>query len=135
MRWVTTSQTEACSTQVIRWIARILPIPLVLFVVVMNLAPDPVTGELSRTVPIPQVVLALFFPGLYVFGWLVAWRREIPGGALLVLGIVLFNATIGLAHGAGRITTSLLVIGLIIAVPGLLFLWTGYRSRRREVQP
>jgi hypothetical protein len=131
MKWAMTNQTEARSIQIVRWIARLLPIPLVLFVVVMNLAPDPLTGELSRTVTIPQVVLALCFPGLYVVGWLVAWRREIAGGALMVLGIALFIATIALVHGADRITLSLLVIGLIIAVPGVLFLWTGYRSRRR----
>lgn len=103
MRWAITSQTEARSIQVIRWIARLLPIPLVLFVVAMNVAPDPVTGELSRTVSVPQVVLALSFPGLYVVDWLLAWRSEIPGDALMVLGIVLFSAPIGFAHGADRI--------------------------------
>lgn len=123
------AKTNTHSLQVVRWVARLWAVGVVLLVVVMNLAPDPVTGELGGTVTVQQVVLALLFPGIYIAGWLVTWWREIPGGVLMTLSFPLFAGYIALVHGAGRLQPALLVIGLIVVIPGLLFLLTGWLAR------
>ncbi len=102
-------------------------------VVVMNLAPDPVTGQLSGTVTVHQAVLALLFPGIYIAGWLLAWWREIAGGVLMAISFPLFAAYIALVHGAGQLAPAMLIVGLIVIVPGLLFMLTGYLSHNKEI--
>ncbi|MEZ4769833.1 MAG: hypothetical protein R2844_15550 [Caldilineales bacterium] len=121
--------TNIRSLQVVRWIARLWAVGVVVLVVVMNLAPDPVTGDLSGTVTLPQAVLALLFPGLYVAGWLLVWWREIAGGALMVVSFPLFAGYIAFVSSAGRFTGAMFVVGTIVIVPGLIFLFAGYRSR------
>lgn len=122
--------------QIIRWLARLLPVPLVLFVIIMNLAPDPVTGELSREISVQQVILALLFPGLYVAGWVLAWWRwERLGGVLMILSFPLFVGYIGLTSGVSRFRAIWLLMGLIFAAPGLLFLLASYLSQRKSMSP
>ena len=71
-----TEKTNTRGLQIVRWVARLWAVGVISLVVVMNLAPDPVAGELSSTVTIHQVALALLFPGLYIAGWLLAcWTR------------------------------------------------------------
>lgn len=124
-----TEKTNTRGLQIVRWVARLWAVGVISLVVVMNLAPDPVAGELSSTVTIHQVALALLFPGLYIVGWLVAWWREIAGGALMVLSFPLFIAYIALVQSAGRLTGAMVIVAVFVIVPGLLFLLTGYRSR------
>lgn len=126
------SQTNARFVHVLRWIARLLPIPLVLFVVVMNLPLGPVTGDLSRTVTARQVILALLFPGLYIVGWLLAWRREGLGGALMVLSFPLFAGFLLLTQGSWQSLALLAMMALVFAVPGALFLVCQYLSGQHE---
>lgn len=129
-------QTNPRLVRVLRWIARLLPVPFVLFVIIMNLAPDPVTGELSREVSIHQAILALLFPGLYVAGWLLAWWRwERLGGLLMILSFPLFAGYAALAFGPSRLRPSLLIMALPFAIPGVLFLLAAYLSRPKGTDP
>ena len=51
----------------------------------------------------------------------------------MVLSFPLFAAYIALVHGAERIKAPMLIVGLTIIVPGLLFVLAGYLSGNKEM--
>ena len=49
----------------------------------------------------PQDIIGLFlFPGVYSVGLLLAWRKELLGGSLSLLGMVAFYVWLGLMDGS-----------------------------------
>jgi hypothetical protein len=105
-------------TRVIRWVARIGTLVSLAVIILLSI------GQMPST--LAEWIGFVLYPGGICAGFLVAWWREGPGGALTVASLVAFYllhlATAGqFPPGWGW---------LILASPGFLFLWSWKRSRK-----
>ena len=110
-----------------RWIARILGLIVVLlFLWFLAYAGAEVIPSLAwgdpQGVPLFAVLVAA------VSGVLVAWRWELLGGLLALLGAVVIVVLVGL--GSTGTLLGAIVLALPLAVAGILYLGAYLRSRR-----
>lgn len=99
------------------WIARIsslIPILFLSYMIAGHLI-SPETG----TGPNPEEwLLLVFFPGSTLVGLLIAWKKAGLGGAINVLGIVVFHILSFSQNGKWNFTGMI----DITAIPGLIFI-------------
>ncbi|MEW6723588.1 MAG: hypothetical protein AB1331_01525 [Bacillota bacterium] len=74
----------------LRWLARVLSIPLVIIVVAMMSAPDP---HQVRPIILPEVIQLSLLAGSVTLGTLVGWWSERLGGIISAASLVLFCLT------------------------------------------
>jgi hypothetical protein len=114
-------------TKGIRWIARALGMLatglFLLFVVSSGASIFPTLSWVSpRGMPLLVVLVVT------VLGVLIAWRWEITGGAMAVLGACALSALVFWGAGRSRLSTSLM-ISLPFFTAGVLFLTCSWRTR------
>ena len=110
---------------ILRWTTRILGILIALLFIVFFL------GETDFSQP-PRVTTAetfmiLCIPIMLLIGILVAWKREVMGGMIIVMSILLFNIVAMISEGF----SFELEFGVFLSV-GLLFIICGVADRRLE---
>jgi hypothetical protein len=112
------------STQVIRWIARVWSIASIVLVLLF------IVIERDNPASTTEWIGFLFFPAGICAGMIAAWRMELMGGTMTIGSLAIFYAYC-------LATTGTLPNGLawlVFSVPGFLFLFAWFRSRRRPPQ-
>jgi len=116
------------TNRIVRWIARILAALMAAFIAFMfvgNAVTDGIGPLLNLTIRESLMMIAF----LIVFlGLILGWTREKLGGWLIVIGMVLFY----LFDFAFSGTFPRGAFFPLIALPGLLFLFTGYSPNTSE---
>lgn len=109
-----------------RWVARIWGFMLLLLALAQSF-PDP---HARANVPWQEYVSPIFLLGGAVLGWLIAWRWEGWGGMVMVCGW-LFGIIAARVYFEEWLPRNVLVlITLIFATPGILFLLCWWLSRK-----
>lgn len=121
----------------IRWVARIWSIPIIVFVVVFllgtlwsevtNAPPDPYAVEdITFADQLPPIFIAIGTLGLAL-----AWRWEKFGGIFSLVFTVGFYITLLIQGPLPTEIRTLIpyLLGLVLLIPGILFLVYGIRSR------
>ena len=124
------------SSKWIRRVARIWSIPIIVFVVVFllgtlwseitNAPPDPYAVEdITFTEQLPPIFIAVSTLGLAL-----AWRWEKMGGifSLVFTGIMYITLLIQGPLPTEFRTLTPYLLGLIVLIPGILFVISGFRS-------
>jgi hypothetical protein len=111
---------------IIRWIARILSIMSVAFLLIM-VVPQLLNPQQSKTLTFGEIVGLFFFPLGVCVGLIIAWKWEGQGGVIAVGSVICFHVTMLITGGSLDINP--FIEGL--AVPGVLFLICWFLSRRR----
>lgn len=106
---------------IFRWTARVLGIVLVGFMLILAIA-EGVPNPLTQPFVIQLGFLAL---ALVLSGLLLAWRWELPGGILSLVGWVLFVL-------AERIDWQHSLFFILLVLPSLLFLGSSFLRRDDE---
>jgi hypothetical protein len=122
-------QRDSRTVLTIRWMARLCAILAVVLIVAMQLVPDPATGTFAAPT-IEQAILALFMPGLLVVGFILAWRWETLGGALIIASFPLFVLAIWVLQGTWLPVGVVALMWLLLGLPGVLF-WLSAWLRNR----
>lgn len=116
----------------LRWSARIWSVVVLLVMLTVTFARSPNS-------PQPVSVgdkLMLAFNWLVVLGLAIAWRREGPGGALAVTGVVAHNLTHFFTRGSWYfIQPSGLIVTLFMLMPGAIFLLSWALSIQETSEP
>ena len=114
-------------TTLMRWTARTLGLLVSgLFGLFVIFEGSEICSALSWTSPqgMPLFVVLTLAAG----GVLVAWRKEMLGGAMAVMGAIAINTLVYLGAGRERLSTSLM-ISLPLFVAGILFVVCCRRTR------
>lgn len=111
----------------IKWIARFIGgLALVFFGVFIIGEGLPKWSETEDMQLKSMLMLLLFAAGGYVF----AWFREKEGGFVLTISGVLLGMNM-FYHGGANDATAALIFMLPFLVPGLLFLWIGFKKEKK----
>lgn len=110
------------SVVVLRWLARFGSVASAALLLLFLFGEEMDPGQLTAA----DILALLFFPFGVVAGMLLAWRWETLGGAITVLSLLAFYKVIYAA--SGRFPGGIWF--MLFALPGLLFLYCGLRSRR-----
>ena len=121
---------NARTARVLRWIARIWSAIMAVLVLAMFFTPDPASGTYAPPNLPEDLVLALAFPGLTFAGFLISWRYERLGGALIVGSFPLFTLILALLQRFNVEWLSFALMGLLIVAPGILFLLAAWLEPR-----
>jgi hypothetical protein len=118
-------------TKVIRWIARVLSIPPVVFYLLFligHLVGWEGIGPIAMRDLICLILLVLFTSIMAVM-LIIGWKWEGIGGIVTTLcGIILYAAlAIGVKRNGPHIAT---IVNVPFLLPGLLFLYTWFRARK-----
>ena len=119
---------------IIRWIARILTVPIFWLAVAMVVVPDP---ELVWPVPLTDRII-IGFLYVSVLGLLIGWRWEGVGGAIAVAGVAGHVLAVGVfADDQSRALMGSALFGSVLLVPAILFLiyWQLGRGRGEAMGP
>jgi len=111
------------SASVVRWIARIVGIVVLAFLLFFVLADLLNKDSGDSPLPLQDKVAFIFFPLSTIVGLGLAWRWEGLGGLITIAGLI------GLLTIRPDLFSSPLLMA-IIAIPGLLFLLYWFLSRR-----
>ncbi|NIM98662.1 MAG: hypothetical protein GTO24_11465 [candidate division Zixibacteria bacterium] len=111
---------------IIRWIARILSIISVAFLLIM-VVPQLFSPQQSKPLAFGETVGLFFFPLGVCIGLIIAWKWEGLGGMIAVGGAICFHVTMLITGGSLDINPFIEAL----AVPGLLFLTCWLLSRGR----
>ena len=117
---------ESKTLQVVRWIARIsagLAAALILLIFIGEGLTEGFEPLLHMTTR--ETLMMVAFVALWL-GLLLGWKWELYGGLLTVCGVAAFYLVDFLFSG----TLPGLLLPLIFALPGLLFLYCGFQTRR-----
>jgi hypothetical protein len=125
-------RNDSIGTRVLRWIARILSIPPVIFFFLFLIGH--LVGEERSTVPITPVeviglVSLVAFTSLMVIALIVAWKWEKIGSFVVVISSVILFTILLIVVGRNNFYVASIIV-LPFFIPGLLFLGTWLRSRR-----
>ena len=123
-------------TKRIRWVARIWSVPIIVFVVVFLIGT--LWSELTNAPPDPYAVEDITFvdqlPPIFIavstLGLALAWRWEKFGGVFSLVFMVVMYITL-LIQGPFPTefrTLTPYLLGLIVLIPGILFVISGIRS-------
>jgi cytochrome bd-type quinol oxidase subunit 2 len=122
------------ATKVIRWIARILSIPPVVFYVLFSVGHlvggEEGTGHIE-TRDLICLILLVAFTSIMSVMLIISWKWEGIGGIVTALcGIILFAVlAIGVKRNGPHIAT---IVNVPFLLPGLLFLYTWFRARKEK---
>ncbi len=85
-------------------------------------------GNVSQLMQVSRVEWALIacIPILFIIGVIVAWKREIIGGVVILISVIAFN-TIDMA--AARTFTGNIEFAFV-TIPGILFLLAAFLDRK-----
>ena len=112
-----------------RLLARILS-GMMLFLVISIMIGDMLIEGIPEEFPFTTLEVLLF---LFLFtslaGLTIAWRREVLGGILTILGMVLFTLTSSLESGYFRFNP----VFTAITLAGVLFLVSAYRKKKSSL--
>ncbi|KPL00500.1 MAG: hypothetical protein AMJ91_04435 [candidate division Zixibacteria bacterium SM23_73_3] len=111
---------------VIRWIARILSIISIAFILLM-VVPQLFCPQETNPLTLGEIVGLFFFPFGVFIGLIIAWKWEGLGGMIAVGSVICFHVTMLISGGSLDINP--FIEGT--AVPGLLFLICWLLSRDR----
>ena len=106
-------------TLAVRWTARVWAIVTIGVVILLSV------GEGIHPTGLPELIGLVLYPGGICVGMVLAWWKEGLGGGVTVASLVAFYILYTVTKGS-------LPPGwawLILAFPGLLFLWCWRRSR------
>lgn len=120
---------SSTTVRLLRWAARLTTILAIALIVAMQLVPDPETGGFAAPT-IEQAVLALFMPGLTLLGFLLAWRWEALGGAVMVAAFPLFVLAVRVLNGRWIQLDVALIMWALLALPGVLFMLCAWLDNR-----
>lgn len=112
-------------TQAIRWTARVWALATFAVVVLLSF------GEGIHPAGAAEVAGLVLYPGGICLGLTLAWWREGLGGSITVASLLLFYVLH--ATTAGRLPAGL--GWLVLAFPGLLFLWCWRRAAHSSAAP
>lgn len=123
-------------TKWIRWVARIWSVPIIVFVLVFLIGT--IWSELTNAPPDPYAMeditivdsLPPIFIGISTLGLALAWRWEKFGGIFSLVFMVVMYITL-LIQGPFPTefrTLTPYLLGLIVLIPGILFVLSGTRS-------
>lgn len=120
--------------KVVRWVLRIYALAVAAVALMIAFGPDPYADP-SATIPfIDQIGLASM--AIAVLGLVTAWRWELWGGLVAILGVLGALASSCAFGGAcpsfGQTATFVGILGLVLALPGALFIWL--HAERRPAQ-
>ena len=109
---------------IIRWITRIISISVVLLFLVFFIG----EGDFSQPINLTtgEIAMIICVPILLIAGIIIAWKREILGGIVIVGSVLLFNIISMIAETS---FTFELDFGLFLFI-GLLFIICGVANRR-----
>jgi hypothetical protein len=113
---------------IVRWLARIWGFFL-LVVAILETFPDP---HALPNIPWQEYISPVFLFGGAVLGWLVAWRWESLGGSLMILGWLFSMIAARLYRGEWLPGNVIVLTAVIFALPGFLFLWCWWSSRKND---
>lgn len=118
----------------LRWAARISGLLLLAFFAAMQAAPDPVAGGfVFEPFAWRRAVIPVLFPGLFVVGYLVAWWRPAIGGGVMIAAYPLFAVYVQWLYGrVGEHLWATVLLALMFAVPGALFVLLGSTAPREN---
>lgn len=112
--------------RILRWTARIWSGLLAVLVVMISVTPDP---NAVKPIPLGEMV-ELGFYGLALLGLILAWRWEILGGVIVLIGVLGNNIAFGFFRGYWF--HGLSIPSLLFGLPAILFLlcWASARQKR-----
>ena len=120
---------ESKTLQVVRWIARIsagLAAALILLIFIGEGLTEGFEPLLHMTTR--ETLMMVAFVALWL-GLLLGWKWELIGGLLMACGIAVFYLVGYLFSG----TVPGVLLPLIFALPGLLYLYCGFQTRKKSV--
>lgn len=113
-------------TSLMRWLARLGSLVSVVLLLLFLIGEPPSPGQLTFA----EWMGLFFFPFGVMVGMLLGWRRETLGGAVTLLSLLGFYMVMYSERGQfpGGLWFAL------FALPGLIFLACGLRSKRQSKQ-
>ncbi len=114
--------------KIIRWTARIWSILIILLhlVIFFGYIFYPETdGETWRTI---EIIAAIFYPVGVLIGMIIAWKKELLGGIISLVGYLIFTILILIPRGA---IVRMFPMVLIVNGPGILFFINGVLMKRK----
>jgi len=109
---------------VLRWTTRILSMLIALLFLVFFIGEADFTEPISLSVG--EVFMILSIPVLLIAGIIVAWKREVLGGIIIILSVLCFNMAAMISE---KYFTFELEFGLFLIL-GLMFIICGVSKRR-----
>jgi hypothetical protein len=114
--------------KILRWIARIWGIIIALVVVMIAVTPDPYAVR-------PPSGIEIFYLSLYAvsaLGLLVAWKWELIGALISVMGILTQAISVSIREGFAFM--KIVPVELVFFIPAVLFIvcWTLSRRQREQ---
>jgi hypothetical protein len=129
-------------TKWIRWVARIWSLPIILYALIMlvgyswswittGVADPHAVEDYPPTEALPPIFMFLSILGLGV-----AWRWERLGGTMALVFLVAVLSLLFIQSPIARDfprSAFPYLLSLVVAIPGVLFLVCGWRSRKRAI--
>lgn len=119
-------QVAVTHVTVLRWLARFWGLILTALALILLVLPDPNASVIS---PAEYLIPLLLFGGV-TLGWLIAWRREALGGAVILLGWIASMIWDHFVYERWLPLRAMGLIGLAFATPGVIYLYCAWRSGR-----
>ncbi|MEX1378380.1 MAG: hypothetical protein AB1Z23_13020 [Eubacteriales bacterium] len=110
---------------ILRWTTRILGLLIVLLFAVFFIGEADFSEPIHLT--IAEIFLILCIPVTLIIGIIIAWKKEILGGIIIVFSILAFNIVSMISEGF----TFELEMGLFLFI-GLLYIICGVADRRLQ---
>jgi hypothetical protein len=137
---MTEIQATPRPVKTLRWIARVWSLLLLLLALAVTLTPPMLDGtQAPAPVPEPTPVIEYVALGAYalaVLGLLLAWRWELVGGIISILGVILHDILFYISVGfAAQYLAGNLIVGLAFILPAALFITCWILACRRQPIP
>jgi hypothetical protein len=135
---MTENQGKPLMIKRMRWIARAWSLLLLVLALAITFAP-PVDETLEppdplvAVEPVPTIeYIALGAYGLAVFGLLLAWLWELPGGMVAIIAVLSHDMLFYVAKGfLPQYLAGNLIVGLVFILPAALFILCWWQTRRK----
>lgn len=108
---------------VLRWITRVIGILIVLLFLVFFIGEADFSQPVSLT--LPEMLSILCIPVLLIIGIVIAWKKEVLGGIIILASVLIFNLIWYIAEGF----SFELEFGIFMLL-GLLYIICGVADRR-----
>ena len=105
--------------KILRWAARFVSLPLILFIGTQILFPEHGYSEFFTG---KDGIMPLFYPILYFIGLLVSWKWDLIGGVLSIFGLIVITI----------FRIDLFFMSLVLSLPADLFIVYWFLAKKEK---
>ncbi|MFZ4402175.1 MAG: DUF7670 domain-containing protein [Bacteroidales bacterium] len=105
--------------KILRWVARIISVPLILFIGVQLIFPEHGFQD-NLKLSTKESIMVIFYPLMYFIGLVISWKWDAIGGIISIFGVLI----------AAFFRPDILFLFLVLSIPAALFIAYWYLSKK-----